>query len=322
MQDLTKTPTSTVSNSPKSGLAAIATIGALVGTLLLAAPAQAGEPVFEQLTDLADERRQVEMLWQTPDAGSGPRAAILFVHGFQPREEDMPFAPGAKAMLEVPPRYPLYEMFRQKGFLVAAVSQSGYGNTDGPLDFCGPFSQQAIATAVAALKDHPDVDPDRVFLHGRSRGAVASSMVALDDIGLAGVILESGVYDMKSEYENLLTKNTDPYIYIAANIELEAGKTEEVFIDRSVLLSDRSIPVPALVIHGTEDPNTPVTQAIRLEEHLRTRGADVQLAIFDGGPHHVPAEQTAPVIEAFIARVLSEASTLSSREASKAHNSR
>ncbi len=317
MRDLTMTPAGTVKSVLKSCLAAIATSCALAQ----AAPALAGEPVFELLTDVADERRQVEMLWQTPDAGSGPRAAVLFVHGFQPREEDMPFAPGAKAMLEVPPRYPLYEMFRQKGFLVAAVSQSGYGNTDGPLDFCGPFSQQAIATAVAALKQRPDVDPDRVFLHGRSRGAVASSMVALEDIGLAGVILESGVYDMKSEYENLLTKNTDPYIYIAANIELEAGKTDEVFVERSVLLSDRSIPVPALIIHGTEDPNTPVTQAIRLEEHLRTRGSDVQLAIFDGGPHHVPAEQTAPVIEAFIARVTGEVSTVSSRKAGKANNS-
>ena len=253
------------------------------------------------------------MLYQEPDEGSGPWAAVLFVHGFQPREADAPFAPGAKAMLEVPPRYPLFEMFRQKGFLVAAVSQSGYGNTDGPLDFCGPFSQQAIATAIAALKRHPDVDSDRVFLHGRSRGAVASSMVALDANGIAGVILESGVYDMKSEYENLLTKNTDPYIYIAANIELEAGKTDEVFIDRSVLLTDRSIPVPTLVIHGTEDLNTPVTQAIRLEEHLRTRGSDVQLAVFDGEAHHVPAEQTAPLIEAFIARVAGRTPAASSR---------
>jgi len=318
MPQVTMKPKTPVRNRRLSGLAAVGTLCILA----LGTPALAGEPVFERLTDVADERRQVEMLWQTPDAGSGPWAAVLFVHGFQPREEDMPFAPGAKAMLEVPPRYPLYEMFRRKGFLVAAVSQSGYGNTDGPLDFCGPFSQQAIATAIAALKAHPDVDPDRVFLHGRSRGAVASSMVALEDVGIAGVILESGVYDMKSEYENLLTKNTEPYIYIAANIELEAGKTDEVFADRSVLLGDRSIPVPSLIIHGTEDPNTPVTQAIRLEEHLRTRGSDVQLAIFDGGPHHVPAEQTAPIIEAFIARVTGKASTVSGPKASKAYNGR
>ena len=278
-------------------------VAALI-TWALACSAVAQEPTFELLTDIADDRRQVEMLWRAPDTGDGPWPAILFVHGFQPPEPDTPFAPGAKAMLEVPPRYPLFEMFRQKGFLVAAVSQSGYGNTDGPLDFCGPLSQQAIATAIAALRSRPDVYSDQVFLHGRSRGAVASSVVATQNTGIAGVILESGVYDMKSEYENLLQKNSEPYIYIAANIELEAGKTDEVFIDRSVLLTDRSIPVPTLVIHGTEDPNTPVEHAVRLEEHLRIRGGDVQLELYQNEEHHVPAERTAPVIEAFIARVM------------------
>ena len=273
---------------------------------LLASAAAAREPTFELLTDVTDDRRQVEMLWYAPDDRGGPWPAILFVHGFQPPEGDEAFAPGAKAMLEVPPRYPLFEMFRQRGFLVAAVSQSGYGNTDGPLDFCGPLSQQAIATAIAALRKHPEVRAQQIFLHGRSRGAVASSVVATGETGIAGAILESGVYDLKSEYENLLRKNVEPYIYIAANIELEAGKTDEVFIDRSVLLGDRGIPVPTLLIHGAEDPNTPVVHAIRLEEHLRTRGNDVQLAVFEGEGHHVPAETTAPVIEAFIARVLDE----------------
>lgn len=270
---------------------------------VLASTATAQEPTFELLTDVADDRRQVEMLWRAPDNGKGPWPAVLFVHGFQPPEEDTGFAPGAKAMLEVPPRYPLFETFRKKGFLVAAVSQSGYGNTDGPLDFCGPLSQQAIATAIASLRNRPDVNAERVFLHGRSRGAVASSVVATGKTGLAGAILESGVYDLKSEYENLLRKNTAPYIYIAANIELEAGKTDETFVDRSVLLTDRGISVPTLVIHGAEDTNTPVTHAIRLEEHLRTRGSDVQLALFHGEAHHVPAEKTASVIEAFIERV-------------------
>ena len=76
------------------------------------------------------------------------------------------------------------------------------------------------------------------------------------------------------------------------------------FIDRSVLLTDRGIPVPALVLHGGADENTPVAHAIRLEEHLRTRGSDAQLEIFEGEGHKVPAERTAPVIEAFIERVL------------------
>ena len=282
---------------------------AVLWVLALTCPACAQEPTFETLTDVADDRRQVEMLWYAPDDGDGPWPAVLFVHGYQPPEEESGFAPGAKAMLDVPPRYPLFEMFRRKGFLVAAVSQSGYGNTDGPLDFCGPLSQQAIATAIDALRNRSDVHADQVFLHGRSRGAVASSVVATQNTGIAGVILESGVYDMKSEYHNMLRKNVAPYKYIAVNIELEAGITDEAFTRRSILMTDRRIEVPVLVIHGADDPNTPVEQALRLDEHLRARRTDVQLAIFDGAAHHVSAEKTAPVIEAFIGRVLDDAST-------------
>lgn len=281
----------------------------LFGLALLAASVvRAAEPQFEMLTDIDDARRQVEFLWVAPDVGEGPWPAILFVHGFQPPEEDEPFAPGAKAMLEVPPRYPLFEAFREKGFLVGAVSQSGYGNTDGPLDFCGPLSQQAIATAIAALQEHPNVIPDRVILHGRSRGAVASSMVATRDLGVAGVVLESGVYDLKSEYVDLLTRQKDPHHYIAANIELEAGITDEAFTARSVLLTDRSIAVPTLIIHGTEDGNVPPTHAVRLNEHLQQRGGVSQLVLFDGEGHHVAPAKTAPVIEAFIDRALERSS--------------
>ena len=259
---------------------------------------------YESLTDLASDTRKVDILWSPPDDGEGPWPAILFVHGYQGPDPITGIAPGARAMLETPPRYPLFNIFRSKGFLVAAVSQAGYGNTDGPLDFCGPLSQQAIATAVAALRRNPAVRGDQVFLHGRSRGAVASSMAATRNMGIAGVILESGVYDMKSEYANLLRKNVEPYISIAANIEREAGTSDEGFIARSILLTDLSIPVPVLLLHGMDDSNTPVGHAVRLEKHLTARGGDVSLVTFEGEGHHVPVASTEPEIDAFIARVI------------------
>ena len=276
----------------------------LLGLAALPQLVLAQEPVFELLADTSDDRRQVEMLWRQPASGEGPWPAILFVHGYQPIPYNEKYAPGAKAMLESPPRYPLFEMFREKGYLVAAVSQSGYGRTDGPLDFCGPFSQQAIATAIDALTKHPKVLGDQIFLHGRSRGAVASSMVATRNTELAGVILESGVYDLKSEHALKIQENVDPHVYMAVNIELEAGKTDEVFRDRSVLLMDRGIPVPTLIIPGAEDPNAGVSQAIRLERHLRERGSSVRLEVFEDEGHKVPAEVVAPLIQDFIERAV------------------
>ncbi len=260
---------------------------------------------YEFLTDIFDNTRSVEMLWWEPDDGSdGPYPTILFVHGFQAVDPESGRPPGASAMLETPSRYPLFKLFRRKGFLVAAVSQAGFGGTDGPLDFCGPFSQQAILTAIAALHDNRKVRARQVFLHGRSRGAVAASMAATQRMGITGVILESGVYDVKSEYHNLLRKGGERAIAIAANIEREAGITDESFEARSILLTDLGIPVPILLLHGTADTNTPVEHSLRLQKHLVERGGFARLVTFDGQEHHVNVADTEREIDRFIRDVV------------------
>ena len=269
--------------------------------LLLAGPLAYADSVHRvELVSLFDETQVVDFLWQQPAAGDGPWPAILFVHGFQLPDPNTGRPPGVAAMLEVPPRYPLFEIFREKGYLVAAVSQAGYGATGGAMDFCGPESQQAIATAVAALRQLSAVDTDRVYLHGRSRGAMASSMAATRELGVAGVILESGVYDLEAEYERLRSLKTEPYIYIAANIEREAGTSAAAFRERSLLLNDLSISAPVLLLQGADDRNTPIAQAIDLRRHLRDRGANVRLVAFPDEGHGIDPAKATAAIESFI----------------------
>lgn len=275
----------------------------LLAALSLAANAAAfsQQAHYELLVDPEDAGRSIEMLWRAPAQGEGPWPAILFVHGYQEPDEGSDERPGARAMLVTPAPYPLFDLFQRKGFLVAAVSQAGYGGTDGPMDFCGPLSQRAITTAVAALREHAATRSDQVFLHGRSRGAVASSMAATRSPGLAGVILESGIYDLRMAYEGLKSEGVEPYLSIAANIEREAGTTDQAFADRSLLLSDRNISAPVLLLHGTDDQSTPVGHADRLYRHLLERGNEVRLVRFPGAGHQVPVAGTAPEIEAFLA---------------------
>ncbi len=275
-------------------------------TVAASAPLRAAEVQYESLTDLADRDRTIDMLWWPPDEGAGPWPTILFVHGYQPPDPDTGTPPGARAMLETPPRYPLFNVFRDKGYLVAAVSQAGYGKTDGPMDFCGPLTQRAIRTAVASLRSNPNVLGDQVFLHGRSRGAVASSMAATKRMGLAGVILESGVYDLKSEYGNLLRKGDERSRAIARNIRLEAGTTEEAFLTRSLLLINATIPAPILLLHGEEDSNTPVEHAQKLYDYLKQRDRNAILITIPDAAHHIPVDVAEAAIDLFIRHVNTE----------------
>jgi hypothetical protein len=185
---------------------AVATVNAALGTarciaaalpIVLAACAGNRLAVEDGATELAEDEarggvhrvllrhdaepdRRVELFWTPPD-GEGPWPAILYVHGHQPGQPK----PGASLYVE----RGWLQATADRGLLAAAVSQPGYGGSDGPADYCGPRSQGAVATALAYLRAHPLVHRDRIVLYGYSRGATVAAMVATRDADLGGVIL-------------------------------------------------------------------------------------------------------------------------------------
>jgi dipeptidyl aminopeptidase/acylaminoacyl peptidase len=90
-----------------------------------------------------------------------------------------------------------------RGYVAAALSQPGYGDSDGPPDYCGPFTQDATMVAVDFLRRLPFVDSKRVALYGYSRGAIVASMVATRDPRLAAVVLGAGAYDFFSSLADI-----------------------------------------------------------------------------------------------------------------------
>lgn len=131
-------------------------------------------------------------LFQAQAASETPAGAILFVHGNQ----------GGRLLggIEAVDSGALLRFCSGLNITAAAVSQPGFGASDGPPDFCGPKTQEAIIAALAFLRGQPSVDPNRIVLYGNSRGAVASAMVATQVSDLRAVILSSGVYDLEVAY--------------------------------------------------------------------------------------------------------------------------
>ncbi len=266
----------------------------IVGVLVLGwTLAAVGEIRHEFLPHPSDAGRQVEFFWTAP-RGEGPWPAILYVHGHQIGER-----PGARIYLNPP----LLEQTAEEGFFAAAVSQPGYGRSDGPPDFCGPVSQSAVRRVLQALRENPRVDRNRIVLYGYSRGAIVASMVATQEPTLAGVILGGGVYDMQQAYQQM-PEAPEGEESIRGNIRNETGATDEAFRQRSVLLSDVPISVPTLILHGEDDPVSPVGQARRLAEQLREWGTPVELAIFPGIAHGIPRPDRKPFVDQFLRRVL------------------
>src|SRR5712671_56756 len=146
----------------------------------------AGWPIQRELLPHSrDPAKAVELFWTKPE-GNGPFPAVLFIHGHQETQRNGGEAYVLTGRLGIMAR---------RGYVAAAVSQPGYGNSSGPPDYCGPFTQQATLVAIDFLRRRPFVNPNKVALFGYSRGAIVAAMVATLDPRLAAVVLGTGAYD-------------------------------------------------------------------------------------------------------------------------------
>jgi dipeptidyl aminopeptidase/acylaminoacyl peptidase len=170
-----------------------------------------------------------------------------------------------------------------RGYVAAAVSQPGYGQSDGPPDFCGPYTQAAVLGVLDFLRQRPVVRPQHVALCGYGRGAIVASMVATQDPQLAAVVLGAGAYDFFRWYPT-------PVPGINANIEREAGTSAEAFRARSAIVHVERMKAPILILHGAQDERVPVRQAEAFAETLQAKGMAVTVKMFPHAKHGIPID--------------------------------
>jgi dipeptidyl aminopeptidase/acylaminoacyl peptidase len=231
--------------------------------------------------------KTIEVLWTTPGE-PGPWPAILLIHGHQEQLRN-----GGEAFV----RTGRLGILASRGYVAAALSQPGYGHSDGPPDFCGPFTQEAVLAAIEFLRHHPFVKPNHVVLYGYSRGAIVASMVATKDPQLAAVVLGAGAYNFFRWYPT-------PLRGIDANIEREAGTSAEAFRARSALYHADQMKGPVLLLHGAQDERVPVQQAEAFAETLQAHGVAVTLKMFPHARHGIPVDDQYREIYPFLEQSL------------------
>lgn len=241
----------------------------------------------ELLPQRRDPGKKIEVYWTKPP-GQGPWPAFLFIHGHQEQIRN-----GGEIYVKTG----RLDAMAGRGYVAAALSQPGYGNSDGWADFCGPLTQEAARVAVDFLRNQPFVDPQKVVLYGYSRGAIVAGMVATQDPKLAAVVLGAGAYDFASWYPT-------PLPGIDTNIRREAGVSAEAFRARSAMHHADKIRMPVLLLHGAQDERIPVRQAEAFAERLTALGVAVQLKIFPAARHGIPFDAQFREIDPFLERAL------------------
>ncbi|MBN8655032.1 MAG: S9 family peptidase [Anaerolineae bacterium] len=215
--------------------------------------------------------------------------AIVFNHGYIPPD-----------VYKTTERYNAYvDQLARAGYVVFRIDYRGHDQSEGPASgaYGDPGYQVDVMNAVASIKQHPDVNPEKIGMWGHSMGGYLTlrAMTISSDIK-AGVIWAGVV----ASYPDLLYnwRRTGAFTPSPSStgrgwrstwIE-QYGTPEEnpAFWDSvsaTSYLADLSGPIE--LHHGTADDDVPVEFSIRLAELGRQYGQIVNLYTYDGDNHNI-----------------------------------
>ncbi len=272
---------------------------ALLVALILIPPSATGQERLLLQPGTSGSPETLELFVATPE-GSGPFPVILLVHGHQgsPR-------PGGR-VFDLLDRRPLHgfvdqgrlERLRERGYLAAALSLPGYGETTGPADFCGPLSQAALAAALDHLFALPEADRARVAVYGTGRGATTAAIVATADPRIAALVLAGGLYDLSEDFPT-------GDAALDAAVEKEAGTAPEALAARSALPRAGGVRAATLILQGARDTRgNVVNQARRFAERLQAGGVPVRKRILEDVGTVIPVGLQWEEIDTFLLETL------------------
>lgn len=237
---------------------------------------------------------KIEFYWSKPE-GNGPFPVLLHIHGHQEKNEGKTL--GAKQLAD----WEVMQKEANLGYVSAAISQPGYGESTGPADFCGPETQAAVHQVLNFLRSKKFVDAKRIGLQGISRGAIVASMVVTQDPTIAAAILISGSYDLKKLHQKLLKdgEQNPMLLGIAKNIEAESvmttgqitALTKDSFKLRSAISHAKKIKTPLLILNGETDDRTSADLAVDFGRAVERNGTPVTIIVYPEYGHAIPVEE-------------------------------
>lgn len=213
---------------------------------------------------------------------AGGYPAVVFVHGYIPPRQ-----------YSTVNNYPTYQAaLARGGFVTFKPDLRGHGNSQGEPSSAHYSEKYTIDTlnALAHLKMHEDVNPDRIGYWGHSNGGEIGLRTILVDQDIKAASFWAGVV---GSYEDMFETYVDdiPFLENDSNpLVREYGlpsENQEFWrtIDPYTYLADISIPIE--LQHGTNDSSVPVELSLSLRDALQAAGKHVTYIEYPGDDHNI-----------------------------------
>jgi fermentation-respiration switch protein FrsA (DUF1100 family) len=233
-----------------------------------------------------------------PLRASGDRvAAVVTISGSGPQDRDAT----PQGLPAYRPFYQLADTLGRRGVAVLRLDDRGAGSDAGPPTVTSADFADDVRAAVAWLRAHPAIHPQRIALVGHSEGGIIAPMVAATDSGIAAIVLMAGTASPGREIlgfqQRYMTDSVARLVgqqrefalaMYARNMDTIAATMPwmRFFLDYDGSATARRVKAPTLILHGEKDYQVPVAEAEKLAAAVRGGGnRDVTVRVFPGTNH-------------------------------------
>ena len=176
----------------------------------------------------------------------------------------------------------------EDGFLVVASQYRGLDTADpehSGADEFGGREVRDVEKLIALARQHPNADPNNVFVLGSSRGGMMSFLLARRDHQLRALATINGDSDLEL---GLQFRPEMERVY-AARIPDYASNKQSALAERSVLRWADELPkdLPILLIHGGRDQRVDPQSGARLKARLDQVGIVNKLVVYPDDDHQL-----------------------------------
>jgi dipeptidyl aminopeptidase/acylaminoacyl peptidase len=207
-----------------------------------------------------------------PRSASGKLPVVINIHGGPERQSRPSFAA-------------LSQYLVARGFAVLFPNvRGGYGKTFMALDDVEKRMDSVadIKAAVEWLVAHGNANPKRIAVYGGSYGGfmVLSCLTTYPELFAAGVDIVGP--------SSLVTflKNTSAYRRKVREAEYGSLEHDLEFLERiSPINHIEKLRAPLFIVHGANDPRTPLGEAQQVHDALHSRGSPVELLVYHDEGH-------------------------------------